>query len=159
MTQTKYRQILLLKTTFKIGAIGPRTLHHLKCGNGTNRTILIALLRRPDQNNWKRNLEPFSPACIISQLSCPWGWCLLSIQGRNSLSKGGICNGSILRRFRSYNQTWGKTYEEGLNNVIYLNIELFDNIQVDNPTNWREKYSNFSSQLVDVRQDFEINYG
>jgi len=40
-----------------------------------------------------------------------------------------------------------------------LKAELLDNIQGDNPTDWREKYSNFSSLLVDVRQDFVINYG
>ena len=45
----------------------------------------------------------------------------------------------------------GQGYEEGLNNVISLNAELLDNIQGDNPTDWREKYSNFSSLLVDVR--------
>ena len=53
----------------------------------------------------------------------------------------------------------GKGYEEGLNNVISLKGELLDNIQGENPTDWREKYSNFSSQLLDVRQDFVINYG
>ena len=53
----------------------------------------------------------------------------------------------------------GQGYEEGLNNVISLKAELLDNIQGDNPTDWREKYSNFSSLLVDVRQDFVINYG
>ena len=53
----------------------------------------------------------------------------------------------------------GKGYEEGLNNVISLKAELLDNIQGDNPTDWREKYSKFSSLLVDVRQDFVINYG
>ena len=40
-----------------------------------------------------------------------------------------------------------------------MKAELLDNIQGDNPTDWREKYSNFSSLLVDVRQDFVINYG
>ena len=39
----------------------------------------------------------------------------------------------------------GKGYEEGLNNVISLKGELLDNIQVENPTDWREKYSKFSS--------------
>ena len=53
----------------------------------------------------------------------------------------------------------GKGYEEGLNNVIALKEVLLDNIQGENPTDWREKYSNFSSQLVAVRQDFVINYG
>ena len=53
----------------------------------------------------------------------------------------------------------GQGYEEGLNNVISLKAELLHNIQGDNPTDWREKYSNFSSLLVDVRQDFVINYG
>ena len=53
----------------------------------------------------------------------------------------------------------GQGYEEGLNNVISLKAELLDKIQGDNPTDWREKYSNFSSLLVDVRQDFVINYG
>ena len=53
----------------------------------------------------------------------------------------------------------GQGYEEGLNNVISLKAELLDNIQGDNPTDWREKYSKFSSLLVDVRQDFVINYG
>ena len=48
-------------------------------------------------------------------------------------------------------------YEEGLDNIISLKAELLDNIQGDNPTDWREKYSNFSSLLVDVRQDFVIN--
>jgi hypothetical protein len=39
----------------------------------------------------------------------------------------------------------GKGYEEGLNNVISLKGELLDNIQGENPTDWREKYSKFSS--------------
>ena len=38
----------------------------------------------------------------------------------------------------------GKGYEEGLNNVISLKGELLDNIQGENPTDWREKYSQFS---------------
>ena len=38
----------------------------------------------------------------------------------------------------------GQGYEEGLNNVISLKAELLHNIQGDNPTDWREKYSNFS---------------
>ena len=33
----------------------------------------------------------------------------------------------------------GKGYEEGLNNAISLKGELLDNIQGDNPTDWREK--------------------
>lgn len=49
-------------------------------------------------------------------------------------------------------------YEEGLNNVISLKAELLQNIQDDNPTDWREKFSNLSSSLIDVRQDFVINY-
>ena len=52
----------------------------------------------------------------------------------------------------------GQGYEEGLNNVISLKAELLENIQGDNPTDWREKYSNFSSLLVDIRQYFAINY-
>ncbi len=51
MKQTKYVALFTLKTTFKIGSMGPRALHRLKYGNGTNRTILIARLRRPDHNN------------------------------------------------------------------------------------------------------------
>jgi hypothetical protein len=47
----------------------------------------------------------------------------------------------------------GQGYEEGLNYVISLKAELLHNIQGDNPTDWREKYSNFSSLLVDVRQE------
>ena len=39
----------------------------------------------------------------------------------------------------------GKGYEEGLNNVISLKGELLDNIQGENPTDWREKYSKFLS--------------
>ena len=53
----------------------------------------------------------------------------------------------------------GQGYEGGLNNVISLKAELLHNIQGDNPTDWRDKYSNFSSLLVDVRQNFVINYG
>ena len=39
----------------------------------------------------------------------------------------------------------GKGYEEGLNNVISLKSEPLGNIQGDNSTDWREKYSNFST--------------
>ena len=53
----------------------------------------------------------------------------------------------------------GKGYEDGLNNVLTLKAELLDNIQGDNPTDWREKYSKFSTQLIDARQDFVVNYG
>ena len=38
----------------------------------------------------------------------------------------------------------GKDYEEALNNVISLKGELLDNIQGENPTDWRGKYSKFS---------------
>ena len=53
----------------------------------------------------------------------------------------------------------GKGYEDGLNNVLSLKAELLDNIQGDNPTDWREKYSKFSTEFIDVRQDFVVNYG
>ena len=53
----------------------------------------------------------------------------------------------------------GKGYENGLNDVLALKTEMLDNIQGDNPTDWRRKYSDFSSQLVEVRQDFVVNYG
>ncbi|ABB26172.1 hypothetical protein Syncc9902_1208 [Synechococcus sp. CC9902] len=53
----------------------------------------------------------------------------------------------------------GKGYENGLNDVLALKAELLENIQGDNPTDWRKKYSDFSSQLVAVRQDFVVNYG
>ena len=33
----------------------------------------------------------------------------------------------------------GKGYEEGLNNVISLKGDLLDNIQGENPTDWRAK--------------------
>ena len=38
----------------------------------------------------------------------------------------------------------GKGYKEGLNNDISLKGELLDNIQGENPTDWRGKYSKFS---------------
>jgi hypothetical protein len=53
----------------------------------------------------------------------------------------------------------GMGYENGLNDVLALKAELLENIQGDNPTDWRKKYSDFSSQLVAVRQDFVVNYG
>ena len=53
----------------------------------------------------------------------------------------------------------GKVYENGLNDVLALKAELLENIQGDNPTDWRRKYSDFLSQLVAVRQDFVVNYG
>ena len=53
----------------------------------------------------------------------------------------------------------GKGYEDGLNNVLSLKAELLDNIQGNNPIDWRKKYSKFSTQLIDVRQDFVVIYG
>ena len=53
----------------------------------------------------------------------------------------------------------GKGYENGLDDVLASKTELLKNIQGDNPTDWRRKYSDFSSQLVAVRQDFVVNYG
>ena len=53
----------------------------------------------------------------------------------------------------------GEGYENGLNDVLALKAELLENIQGDNPTDWRRKYSDFSSQLVAVRQDFVVNHG
>ena len=53
----------------------------------------------------------------------------------------------------------GKGYENGLNDVLALKAELLENIQGDNPTDWRKKYTEFSSKLVAVRQDFVVNRG
>ena len=53
----------------------------------------------------------------------------------------------------------GKGYENGLNDVLALKAELLENIQGDNPTDWRKKYTDFSSKLVAIRQDFVVNYG
>ena len=53
----------------------------------------------------------------------------------------------------------GKGYENGLNDVLALKAELLENIQGDNPTDWRKKYTEFSSKLVAVKQDFVVNYG
>ena len=53
----------------------------------------------------------------------------------------------------------GMGYENGLNDVLALKAELLENIQGDNPTDWRKKYTDFSSKLVAVRQDFVVNYG
>ena len=41
----------------------------------------------------------------------------------------------------------GKGYENGLNDVLELKAELLENIQGDNPTDWRKIYTNFSSNL------------
>ena len=41
----------------------------------------------------------------------------------------------------------GKGYENKLNDVLELKAELLENIQGDNPTDWRKIYTNFSSNL------------
>ena len=53
----------------------------------------------------------------------------------------------------------GKGYENGINDILALKAKLLENIQGDNPTDWRKKYIEFSSQLVAVRQDFVVNDG
>ena len=53
----------------------------------------------------------------------------------------------------------GKGYGNELNDVLALKAELLENIQGDNPTDQRKKYTEFSSKLVAVRQDFDVNYG
>jgi hypothetical protein len=60
---------------------------------------------------------------------------------------------------RQQSKSQEKAMKNGLNDVLALKAELLENIQGDNPTDWRKKYSDFSSQLVAVRQDFVVNYG
>ena len=159
MKQTKYGGLFSPKTTIKIRSIGPRDLHRLNCGNGTNRTILFAWLRRPDQNNQKETLKlsllAASSACLLALGISACGPSKEEI----ALAKAESATGQACEDSEAAIKLAGQGYEEGLDNVISLKAELLDNIQGDNPTDWREKYSNFSSLLVDVRQDFVINYG
>ncbi|MDB4653372.1 hypothetical protein OAE35_00545 [Synechococcus sp. AH-551-E02] len=41
----------------------------------------------------------------------------------------------------------GKGYENGINDVLALKAELLENIQGDNPTDWRKKYKDFHHNL------------
>ena len=89
----------------------------------------------------------------------PWARCLWTLKTRRGLSGGKCCHGSSLRRLRDSNQNRREGLRKWIKRCSRVEAELLENIQGDNPTDWRKKYTEFSSKLVAVRQDFVVNYG